>query len=134
MSQEDVDTVLAFHAAYNARELDAAVDLCAADVNASPDASRFPEAASLVGPEKLRGFLEETRSAWTSSHVTPNEVLDMEDGRVLLRADWGGTGTGSGVEASTNLSAIYTVQGVEIARVEWFLDHAEALRAAGLEG
>jgi len=133
MSQENVETGLAFHAAYNARELDAAVDLCAADVNAVPDASRFPEALPLVGPEKLRDFLEETWSAWANSHVTPNEVLDMEDGRVLFRADWGGTGTGSGIEASTNLSAIYTVRGAEIARVEWFFDHAEALRALGVE-
>jgi ketosteroid isomerase-like protein len=132
MSQENVDTVLAFHAAYNAREIDAAVDFCAADVDVFPDASIFPEAASFVGPEKLRGLLEETWSAWASSGVTPNEVLDMEDSRVLVRADWGGTGTGSGVEASTNLSAIYTVREGEIARIEWFFDHAKALRAAGL--
>jgi ketosteroid isomerase-like protein len=131
MSQENMDTVLAFHAAYNAREIDAAVDFCAADVNVFPDASIFPEAASLAGPEKLRGLLEETWSAWASSGVTPNEVLDMEDGRVLVRADWGGTGTGSGVEASTSLSAIYTVREGEIARIEWFFDHVEALRAAG---
>src|SRR5579885_3198707 len=114
MSQENVDIVLAFHVAYNARELDAAAGFCAADVNVSPDASIFPEGAPFTGPEKLRAFLEETWSAWTSGGVTLNEVRDVGDGRVLVRADWGGTGTGSGVEASTNLSGIYTVRDGEI--------------------
>ncbi len=49
MSQENVEVVLAFHVAYNARELDAAVGFCAADVNVSPDASIFPEGAPFVG-------------------------------------------------------------------------------------
>ena len=66
MSQEDVDLVLAFYAAYNARELDAAVDLCAVDLNAVPNASVFPESGSLVGRDELRGFLEETWTAWAS--------------------------------------------------------------------
>src|SRR5436309_7655700 len=133
MSQEDVDMVLAFHAAYNASELDTAVDLCAGDVNAFPDASVFPESSSLVGRDRFRDFMEETWSAWASVAVTPNEVLDIKDGRVLVRADWGGTGTGSGVEASTNLSAIYTVREGQLSRVEWFFDHDKALKAAGLE-
>jgi ketosteroid isomerase-like protein len=87
VSQENVEAVWAFLAAYNARELDAAVDACAADVKAFPDASLFPEAASFVGHAKLRDFLEETWSAWTSSVVTPKEVIDRGDGRVLIRGD-----------------------------------------------
>jgi hypothetical protein len=42
MSREDVSLVLAFYAAYNAREPDAAVDLCTANVAVFPDASVFP--------------------------------------------------------------------------------------------
>jgi ketosteroid isomerase-like protein len=132
MSQESADLVLAFHAAYNARELDAAVDLCAADVNVFPDASVFPESSSLVGRDELRHFLEETWAAWASGEVTPKEALDIGDGRVLVRADWGGTGSASGVETHTNLSAIYTIRDGQISRAEWFFDHDKALRAAGL--
>ena len=132
MSQANVDLVLAFFAAYNARELDAAVDLCAPDVNAVPDASLFPESSSLVARDELRHFLEETWAAWASGETTPREVLDIGDGRVLVRSDWGGTGSASGVEAHTNLSHVYTSRDGQISRAEWFFDHDKALNAVGL--
>jgi hypothetical protein len=34
---------------------------------------------------------------------------------------------------STSLSHIYTIRDSEISRIEWFFDHAEALKAVGLE-
>src|SRR5256885_2063040 len=133
MSQEDVALVLAFYATYNARELDAAVDLCAVDLNAFPDASVFPESGSLVGRDELRGFLEETWTAWASGGVTPEEVFDIGDGRVLVRADWGATGSASGVEIHTSLTAIVTLRDGLMSRIEWFFDHPKALKAVGLE-
>ncbi len=39
MSRENVDLVLAFHGAYNAGKLDAAIGFCADDIKAFPDAS-----------------------------------------------------------------------------------------------
>jgi len=133
MSQESADLVLAFIAAYNTRKLDAAVDLCAADVNAVTDAALFPESSSLAGREELRRFLDETWAAWASGQVTPRELLDIGDGRMLVRTDWGGTGSASGVEAHTNLSAIFTIRDGQISRTEWFFDHDKALKAVGLE-
>ena len=132
MSQENVDLVLAFHAAYNARELDAAVDLCAADVNVFPDASVFPESSSLVGRDELRHFLEETWAAWASGEVTPREVLDIGDARVLVRADWGATGTVSGVETHTNITTVATARNGLISCLQWFFDHDHAVKAVGL--
>jgi ketosteroid isomerase-like protein len=108
-----------------------AVDLCAGDVNVFPDASIFPESSSLVGRDELRRFLEETWAAWASAEVTPTEVLNIGDGRVLVRADWGGTGSASGVETHTNLSAIYTIRDGHISRAEWFLTTA---RLSGKRG
>jgi ketosteroid isomerase-like protein len=131
VSREDVEPVLAFHAAYNAREVDAAVDLCAADVEVFPDASVFPE-AGVVGRDEYRTFLEETWSAWKSCSAKVEEVLDVEDGRVLIRGDWGGIGIASGVESYRSLSSIYTVRAGRISKVEYFFDHARALEAVGL--
>jgi ketosteroid isomerase-like protein len=132
MSQGDVDLVLAFHAAYNAREVGAAVELCAIDVKVSPDVSRFPEASPFVGNEALENFLEETWLAWSSGSVRPEEVLDVEDGRVLVRAQWSGTGGTSGVEMSMSLSGIYTIQDSRISSIRWYFDHDDALKAVGL--
>jgi ketosteroid isomerase-like protein len=132
MSQENVDLALAFTAAYNARDIDAAVDLCVADVNVFPDASVFPESGSLVGRDNYRSLLEGSWSAWRSCAHTAEEVLDIGDGRVLIRGDWGGKGVASGVEVYQTLSAIYTVRDGRITKVEYFLDHDKALEAAGL--
>jgi hypothetical protein len=52
--------------------------------------------------------------------------------RVLVRGDWGGTGQGSGVAISSNFSGVFTVRDRQIKRVEFFRDHAEPLKAAGL--
>jgi ketosteroid isomerase-like protein len=131
MSRESVNLVLAFHTAYNAREVDAAVDLCAADVAVFPDASVFPE-GGVVGRNEYRAFLEETWSAWKSCSAKVEEVLDVEDGRVLIRGDWGGIGIASGVESYRSLNSIYTVRDGQISKVEYFFDHAKALEAVGL--
>ena len=132
VSRENVDLVLAFTAAYNARDIDAAVDLCDANVNVFPDASVFPEASSMVGREKFRGLLEDSWSAWASCAHTPEEVLDAGGGRTLIRGAWGGKGIASGVEAYRDLSAIFTVRAGQIITVEYFFDHDEALKAVGL--
>ena len=132
MSQENVDLALAFTAAYNARDIDAAVDLCAADVAVFPDASVFPEANSLVGRDQYRGLLEDSRSAWASCAHTAEEVLDIGDGRVLIRGDWGGEGVASGVEVYQDLSAIFTVRDGQIVKAEYFFDHDKALHAVGM--
>ena len=131
MSREDVDLVLAFHAAYNAGEVQAAVDLCAADVEVFPDASVFPE-GGVVGRDEFRVFLEETRSAWESCSAKVEDVLDVGDGPVLIRGDWGGIGITSGAESYRSLNSIYTVRDGQISKVEYFFDDAKALEAVGL--
>jgi ketosteroid isomerase-like protein len=132
LSQADLDVALAFIAAYNARDIDATVDLFAVDVNVFPDASVFPESGSLVGRDEFRGFVEETWSVWTTVVARPKEVLDIGDGRVFVRADWGGTGMASGIETYQDLSAIHTIRDGQISRAEYFFDHDKALDAVWL--
>ena len=132
MSQENVNLVLAYHAAYNARDIDEAVDLCAADVDVFPDTSVFIEADALVGRDEFRVLLEESWLAWTSCGHEAEEVLDLGDGRVLVRGDWGGVGITSGAETYRSLSTLYTIRDGQIVKVEYFFDHAKALEAVGL--
>src|SRR5947209_7736547 len=70
-------------------------------------------------------------SAWASGRVTPTEVLDIGDGRVLVRADWGGTGSASGLETHAEISQIFTIQDGQLSRVDYFFDHDKALEAVG---
>lgn len=132
MSRENVELVLAYHAAYNRRDIDAAVDLCAPDVEVFPDAAVFVESDALVGRDQFRNLLEESWAPWESCSAKTEEVLDVEDRRVLVRGDWGGVGTASGAEIYRSLSTLFTVRDGRISKVEYFFDHAKALEAAGL--
>jgi ketosteroid isomerase-like protein len=119
--------------AYNAGDLDEALDFCAVEVRGFPDASVFPEARPFVGRDEFGAFLEETRAAWVASRVIEKEAVDVGNDRVLYRSDWGGQGIASGAETYTNLSHIYTIQDGQITRAEWYFDHDEARKAVGLE-
>jgi ketosteroid isomerase-like protein len=133
VSQKSVEVVMAFHVAYNARDLDRALSLCTDDVMLYPDRSLFPEAESVAGPNAVRGFLEETWAAWTTGAVTPREMQDLGRERVLVRSDWDGRGSASGAAVTTNLSAIYTVRDRAIASAAYYFYHAEALTAVARE-
>jgi ketosteroid isomerase-like protein len=132
MSRDNVDLVLAYHAAYNAREVRAAVELCASNVEVFPDAAVWLEQGAFVGRDEFRALLEESWSAWKSCSAKVEEVRDLGDGRVLARGDWGGIGITSGAESYTSLSTILTVRDGQISKVEYFFDHAKALEAVGL--
>jgi ketosteroid isomerase-like protein len=134
MSQASVDLVLAWLAAYNSKDYDAAVDLCSPDVEAFPDASVFPEAVPVSGRDDLRVALGEYDAAWVSAHYATREVIDLEDDRVLTTGNWGGKGIESGIEISQDLNVIFAVRNEQIVRIEWLFDADKALKAAGLAG
>jgi ketosteroid isomerase-like protein len=133
MSQENVDLVLQYIDSYNTEDYQAALDTCAPSVEVFPDASTFPETRPLSGRDEFGGLLEDTRSVWVGAHHATREVLDVSDDLVLTRADWGGTGTASGIEIYQSLSTIFTIRNGHICRVEYFFDHEKALKAVGLE-
>ena len=129
-----MELALAFTTSYNERDIDAAVEGCAVNVTVTPDASLYPESSPpLVGRDQFRSLLEDSRSAWASCAHTAKEVLDIGDGRVIIRGDWGGKGIASGAEVYQDMSAIFTVRDGQISKVEYFFGHDRALKAVGLE-
>jgi hypothetical protein len=57
---------------------------------------------------------------------------DLVVGRETLREE--GRGRGSGVEIDAPLGVVDDLRHGKVSRVRAYLDHGEALRAAGLEG
>ena len=130
MSETNVELVLAGHEAYNARAL---MELCAPDIEAFPDSSVFLEADQLRGRDEFRSWLEEINSAWISARNDTIEAFALGADRVLHRGQWGGEGAASGLYTTGSLTDIWTIRNGQIARVEYFFDHAEALKAVGVE-
>ena len=133
MSDTNVDLLLAGVDAYNAGDLDALMELWTPDIEVFPDASVFPEADPLRGRDEYRSWLEEINSAWISARNDTIEAFALGADRVLHRGQWGGEGAASGLYTTGSLTDIWTIRNGQIARVEYFFDHAEALKAAGLK-
>ena len=132
MSQTSADLVLAAVDAYNAGDFEAWEKCIAPDVQTFP-ASVFREAGPLHGRDAYRAWTEEIGSAWISPRWEVTDVLAAGTDLVLCRGDWGGEGVASGIKTYASITGVFTVRADRVTRAEFYFDHAEALKAAGLE-
>lgn len=131
MSQEDVDIVRRGVDAFNQRDLGVFAELAAPDFELFPALVGAVEGGSFRGREGVTAYVEVFSEAWEELRLRADEFRDLGDGVLVLgRAE--GRGRGSGVEIDSPLATIYDVRDGKIWRCRNYLDHGEALRAAGL--
>jgi ketosteroid isomerase-like protein len=119
--------------AYNAGDIDRMLQFYATDLEAIPDKSAFLEVEQLHGREAFGDWVAEIGKAWDNVRWEIREARTAGRDRVLVRGDWGGKGHGSGLEIASNFSGIFTVANGQITKVVYFANHAQALKAVGLE-
>ena len=128
MSQESVEIVRAANAAWNTGGMGALGEMQDPDVIVrSPKG--WPEPGPFVGREAVMRQYEQLRETWDADALELISVVDASS-QVVVRFVW--RGVGQGPEADLALTGVYTVRRGKIFYVEFFLDHAEALEAAGL--
>ena len=130
MSQENVEVLRAYFTAWNAGDMDAVRESFNPDVVAvAPDG--WPEPGPFVGRDVLMRQWNEMRETFDADQITPiGDVVEIGD-TVAVRFIW--RGVGHGPDADLEATGLYTVRGERITRMEFFWDHAEALKAVGLE-
>lgn len=64
--------------------------------------------------------------------MIPDEYRDLDD-RVVAIGRTEGRGKGSGIQVDAPLAMVFDFRGARISQALTYLDHGEALRAAGLE-
>jgi ketosteroid isomerase-like protein len=121
--------------AYNRRDLDAASASMRPDLEYVPY-REFVEAGLAEpvyrGPEGYRAYIEGTYDVWGADvRLEPTELIDLGD-RLVVLADMPMRAQGSGVALSETYGSVWTLGDGGIVRIEDFLDHHDALRAAGL--
>jgi ketosteroid isomerase-like protein len=132
MSQENVEVVRRTIEAYIVGDREAYFDFMADDIEICPDVSRWPEAKPFRGREEFKRFNADIDQGWEGgARAEIREVFPVDD-RVVVRADWGGTGRSSGIDLRSSLTSIFTVRDGQIIKIEYFFDHAEALETLGL--
>ena len=129
MSQENVDFVRASFSVWNTGDMEAYGELLDPGIVSQPP-REWPEPGPFRGREAVLREFVHVREAWDADISEP--VSDFFDAgeRVVVRLVWRGEGRGPAIPLE--MSCIYTVGEGRMQKMEFFLDHAEALEAVGL--
>jgi ketosteroid isomerase-like protein len=134
VSQENIDVVLASIDALSAGDLDAQMATYSPDAvivfDPAVDLTVFPD--RLAGRKAVTSFVKDWQDA-IGFRYRASEVRAVGDHQVLCRGELGGTGVASGIEAYDSMSTLFTLSDGLITRLEFYREHDDALKAAGLE-
>jgi ketosteroid isomerase-like protein len=131
VSRDALDVTRAWFETWNRGDLDAFIDLYAADAEMTPPAS-WVEAGTLKGQAAIRRFFEGLKEAWQGEDTAVLRELFRAGPEVVSRMDWQVQGRTSGIATHLTITNVNTIEGGKIIRQRHYLDHAEALQALGL--
>ena len=83
------------------------------------------------GFDAMRADMERWASVFDELKVTFEEIIDAGE-QVVVVAYHQGRGRESGIEVDTRFYEVYTLREGKVARVDEYIERAEALEAAGL--
>lgn len=130
MSLENVETVKRLIDAFNEREIEAFAAITTPDFEWITSMTAV-EGEIFWGREGIETYFGRMRDAWEDFRALAEEFRDLGD-HVLWLGRLEGTGRVSGVPVSAPLDILSDFGGRKVSRMRSFLDHGEALRAAGL--
>jgi ketosteroid isomerase-like protein len=132
MSQENVELVRRVNDLFNAKEVEQALDLVGNDFEM--------DWTNSIGPLKgvyrgRRGVVELWTSfldAWESVRWDPQEIIEADEGQLIVINHVRMRGRGSGAEVDATAAQLWTFTDGEARRIKLYQSKAEALEAAGL--
>jgi ketosteroid isomerase-like protein len=130
MSQENVELVRDVIDAGNRADLDAALKHFDPYVVIRPDAN-WPENRPSLGHDGARSLFDDLTAALGPGQTVIEEQIDAGD-RVVTLVRFRGHGQLSGLQDEYQLTQVHTFRRGKVVMLEYFLDHREALEAAGL--
>jgi ketosteroid isomerase-like protein len=133
VSQQNVDIAKRAIDAFNRRDADLLADLTTPDFEWFPALPGTVEGGGYRGREGIETYISEIGDTWEELRIFGAEFRDLGD-RVLVLGRAEGRGRGSGVPVDTSHGFVVELRGDKVSRVRTYLDHGEALRAAGLVG
>jgi ketosteroid isomerase-like protein len=117
--------------AFNRGDVDSFAALATPDFEWFPALVMIVEGGSYRGREGIEAYFEDIRNTWEELRVVGAEFRDLGDG-VLLLGQAQGRGRGSSAPVDAPIGMVADFRGGKVSRVRAYLDHGEALRAAGL--
>jgi ketosteroid isomerase-like protein len=133
MTQENVEVVRRVTGVMDAEGFEAAVpvflEAAHPDVEWQEDPA-WPGSASYRGIEQVRAVILDRMGTLEFDQET-EDLIGVDD-KVVVLVRWVGRGKASGAQGELSMAMIWTLRDEAITRVEFFLDRARALEAAGL--
>jgi ketosteroid isomerase-like protein len=131
MSQENVEIARRASEALERRNWDGMTDLFDPNVELHGTVGGLEEGKILRGLNQIIGaFDTELDEAWDEHRIEPQEFIDAGDQVVVLHREY--QRSKSGVELVVDTASILDVQDGRVARIQGYMNPAEALEAAGL--
>jgi len=130
MSRENVRIAKRLNAAFNARDIESFAELTTPDFEWTTSMMAV-EGEVFLGRQGIEKYFETMSETWEEFRSRAGEYRDLGES-VLFIGRLQGRGLGSGASVDTPLDILFEFRGAQISRQRSFLDHGEALRAAGL--
>jgi len=130
MSQQNVEIAKRVVAALNQRDIDFFMQATTSDFEWFPALSAV-EGEVFRGREGIDTYWGRLDEAWEDYRLVADEYRDLGD-TVLILGRMVGRGRGSGVPVETPMGTLGDYRDGKCSRIRAYLDHGEALRAAGL--
>ena len=116
--------------AYNARDPEAWVALCAPDCEWHPFlTARVEGDPGYHGHNGMRAWFEDVDEMFSEMHADTDEVREVE-GRILVLGQMNATGRGSGAEVNSEVAWVVEMKGDLLKRGWAYNSHEEAEREA----
>lgn len=131
VSQENVEVVKRVIEAFNRRDVGAMAELTTADFEWFPALPGTVDGSRYRGRDGIEAYVGEIRETWEELLLVGQDFHDLGD-RVLVLGRATGRGRSSGVPVDTAHAFLVELRGEQLSRVRTYLDHAAALRDAGL--
>ena len=132
MSGANVEIAKRANDAFNRRDVDAFMEFATSDIEFTAAMSGTVAGGSLRGREGIEALFADIRDTWEEHRMVIEEIRDLGE-RVLGLGRLEGRGKASGVSVDVPFAIISDLRDGKMWRSRTYLDHGEALRAAGLE-
>ena len=132
MSQQNAEIVRATVDAINRGDLDQALEAAHHDFEADWSNSIAPHGGVYRGREQARELFEAFLEAWDEFHWDPQEIIEVDEARVVVVNRVRGRGRGSGVDVDATGAQLWTIASDKIRSVKLYQSKADALEAVGL--
>jgi ketosteroid isomerase-like protein len=132
MSQENVETLRRGLEAFNRSDVEGALEVLDAEVEWYPAIqSMLGEMTVYRGHQGIRDMFRNLDEVYLEFRIEDAEFRDLGD-RVVATCRIRARGRQSGAESDTPFGYVFDFRNGTVVRVRVFLDHKEALEAAGL--